>query len=87
MRTWKKLIDHSSRNLTLTYWHVPEDVRFGGGGCREDFRQQCENRVERGKSRRCNMHTYERSDGYMCMLTHECARVILFRCSLQKYIK
>ena len=31
--------------------------------CREDFRQQCENRVERGKSRRCNMHTFEMSDG------------------------
>ena len=26
--------------------NVPEDVRFCGGGCREDFRQRCENHIK-----------------------------------------
>ena len=44
-------------------------MRFGGGGCREDFRQQCENRMEWIKSGRCNVHRSERGDGYTCTLT------------------
>ena len=31
----------------------------------EDFWQWSENCVELTKSRRCNVHTYERGDGYM----------------------
>ena len=33
-------------------WHIPEDVRFGGGGCHEDFKLQCETGMERA-SRWC----------------------------------
>ena len=32
-------VDHHRRNLShFPSWHIPVDVRFGGGGCREDFR-------------------------------------------------
>ena len=59
------MIDPICRNLTLFSRHVPKDVQFGGGGCLEDFRQWRENCMELTKSRRCNVHTYERGDGYM----------------------
>ena len=31
---------HHGRKISplLLSWHIPVDVRFGGGGCREDFR-------------------------------------------------
>ena len=47
---WKKKSGKSTRvvrtrlitmieNLTsFPFWHIPVDVRLGGGGCREDFR-------------------------------------------------
>ena len=32
-------VDHRRRNLShFPSWHIPVDVRFGGGGCREVFR-------------------------------------------------
>jgi hypothetical protein len=38
-----------AENLTFSplFWHIPVDVRLGGGGrCREDFRPYEENRVK-----------------------------------------
>ena len=32
-------------------WHMPVDVRLGGGGCREDFQPQAETRGKRAKWR------------------------------------
>ena len=34
------------------FWHIPVDVRLGGGGCREDFQPRAETR-EKGANRRC----------------------------------
>ena len=32
-------VDHRRQNLSpFPSWHIPVDVRFGGGGSREDFR-------------------------------------------------
>ena len=51
----KETIDPICRNLTLFSRHVPEDMRFGGGECREDSRQWRENCMEWTTSRRCNV--------------------------------
>ena len=47
-----------SRVLSPMFWHIPEDVRLGGGGCREDFRPQAETRATRAKERCATLHTY-----------------------------
>ena len=39
------------KSLVLFLWHIPEDVRLGGGGCREDFRPQAETRGRRANRR------------------------------------
>ena len=39
------------KSLVLFLWHIPEDVRLGGGGCREDFRPQAETRGRRANQR------------------------------------
>ena len=31
-------LDRKSHVLSPLFWHIPVDVRLGGGGCREDFR-------------------------------------------------
>ena len=44
MKTWRNLIDHHKpKSHLLSSWHIPEDVRFGGGGCRGGFWPQEEN--------------------------------------------
>jgi hypothetical protein len=30
-------LDRKSHVLFPLFWHIPVDVRLGGGGCREDF--------------------------------------------------
>jgi hypothetical protein len=32
-------LDRKSHVLSPLFWHISVDVRLGGGGCREDFRQ------------------------------------------------
>ena len=44
-------LGRKSRVLSL-FWHIPVDVRLGGGGCREDFRPEAEN-LARGVKVRC----------------------------------
>ena len=39
------------KSLVLFLWHIPVDVRLGGGGCREDFRPQAETRGRRANRR------------------------------------
>ena len=39
------------KSLVLFLWHIPVDVRLGGGGCREDFRPQAETRGRRANQR------------------------------------
>ena len=44
-------LDRKSRVLSPLFWHIPVDVRLGGGGCREDFRPQAETRGKQAKWR------------------------------------
>ena len=56
MKTWRNLIDHHKpKSHLLSSWHIPEDVRFGGGGCREDFRPWCEKREINSKKKEGRM--------------------------------
>ena len=51
-------LGQKSRVLSPMFWHIPVDVRLGGGGCREDFRPQAETRATRANERCATLHTY-----------------------------
>ena len=51
-------LGRKSRVLSPMFWHIPVDVRLGGGGCREDFHPQAETRATRAKERCATLHTY-----------------------------
>mgnify|MGYP006950759492 CR=1 FL=1 len=48
--------DQSGIPTTSLDWHIPEDVRFGGGGCRGGLRPQGENSLDACERGCATMH-------------------------------